>query len=641
MTEESRRLAAIMFADMAGYTSLSQRDEVLALKLVEESRKIIRPLLGRHGGREVKTMGDGLLVEFSSALEAVRCAFAIQQSLYDYNGGRSVESRLSLRIGIHVGDVVHAEGDVMGDAVNVASRIEPLAKPGGICLSRQAYDQVRNRFEFPLLSLGTRQLKGISQPLDIYGVSLPWERGGDAESGVLDAKRLAVLPLANYSEDPNDEYFADGMTEELISTISRIRGLRVIARTSAMQYKGQKKRISEIGNELRAGTLIEGSVRKSAGTVRISVQLIDAASEEHLWAEDYERKLENVFQIQRDIAAKVAKGLKVKLLPEEKKVIERTDTGNPDAFTLYLKGRYYWGERSQEGLQKAADYFQRAIDTDPSYARAYCGLADTYSIMAFHGFMPAREAEAKARSLAKRAIEIDETLAEAFTSLAFIGDDSFDWEEGEELYNKALALNPSYATAHFWYGLELLWRGRVEEALEHSRQAEELDPLSPAISLAYGQALTYSRRYDEAIRHLEEKVEADPEIAPLHYMLGIAYLYRGLYEKAEEQERIGIDRSGGGVRPKAVLAIALAKQGKMTEAHAILSEMTSTGAPSALLGMVNLELGDKEKGMAYVEKAFREKESGLAWLSVIPSFDALRPDPRFISILRAMRLYRG
>ena len=637
MSTAERRLAGIMFVDLAGFTSLSQRNEALAMRLVEECRGIVRPLFIKHEGREVKTIGDGFLVEFESALEAVRCAFVIQQTLHTLNSGRRSDERLALRIGIHVGDVIRSAGDVMGDAVNIASRIEPLAQPGGVSISRQVYDQVKNKFEFPFISMGSRQLKGLAGALEVFSVSFPWDKEEEGPPALLDPKRLAVLPLANISNDPNDEYFADGMTEELISTISRIRGLRVIARTSAMQYKGQTKRISEIGNELKAGTLIEGSVRKSSDMVRITVQLIDAASEEHLWSEDYERKLENIFQIQREIATKVAEGLRVKLLPEEESRIGRKDTVNPEAFTLYLKGRYYWNERTEEGMKKAAGYFQRAIDLDPLYARAYSGLSDAYSILAFQNYMPAQEAIPKAKALAEKAVEIDEGLAEAHTSLGFVTGEMFDWAGAESHYRRALELNPSYATAHFWYGIQLMWMGNDEAAIEHSKQAEELDPLSPAIAVALGQAFVYTRHYDEAIDHLERKAKEEPDATGIHFILGIAYFCKGMFEKAEEEERksIAVEETD---RRWALLGAALAKMGRVPEARGILGKLEGSGAPNVMLAMMNAELAESERALDYLEKAVAVREPGLGWISVIPSFDSLKPDPRFGRILRGMNL---
>jgi adenylate cyclase len=302
-----------MFTDMVGYTVLGQRNESLSLALVEEQRNLVRPILSQRGGREVKTMGDAFLVEFSNTLDAVRCAYDIQRAAREFNISRPPERTVHLRIGIHLGDVVESQGDILGDAVNVASRIESLAGDGGVRLTRQVYDQVQNKFELPLKSLGVTSLKNLNVPLEVFKMTMPWEEGGLSSTQV-DRKRIAVLPLANISPDPTDAYFADGMTEELISTMSRISGLKVIARTSVAGYKGSPKKISEIGKELEVGTVLEGSVRKVGDRLRISVQLIDSQTSEHLWAENYDRQLKDVFAIQSDISKTVAEALTVQLL---------------------------------------------------------------------------------------------------------------------------------------------------------------------------------------------------------------------------------------------------------------------------------------------------------------------------------------
>ncbi len=287
MSQGERKLAAIMFTDMTGYTVLGQRNESLSLALLEEQRKLIRPILTRHNGREVKTIGDAFLVEFPSGLDGVRCAYDIQRAVREFNISLRQENRVHLRVGIHLGDVVEYQGDISGDAVNVASRIESLADDGGVCLTRQVYDQVNNKFELRLESLGLQQLKNVNVPIEIFKMIMPWTTTGYSETAtkVFDKRRIAVLPFANISPDPENEYFADGMTEELISTMSRIGGLKVIARTSVMGYKGGQKKIAEIAKELEVGSVLEGSVRKAGDKLRITVQLIDSASSDHVWAE--------------------------------------------------------------------------------------------------------------------------------------------------------------------------------------------------------------------------------------------------------------------------------------------------------------------------------------------------------------------
>jgi adenylate cyclase len=629
-----------MFTDMVGYTSLGQRDEALSLALVEEQRNVVRPVVARHSGREVKTMGDAFLVEFPNVLDAVRCAYDIQRASREFNISMPEDRRIRLRIGVHLGDVVMSDGDISGDAVNIASRVEPLSEDGGVCITGEVYNQVKNKVELRMQSLGAKALKNVASPVEVFKVVMPWEGEGAAKEGGLDTRRIAILPFVSLSPDPNDEYFADGLTEELIDRVCQVRDLAVIARTSVMNYKGAKKSASQIGKELRAGALVEGSVRKSSNKIRVTAQLIKADTEEHLWSSKYDRDMADVFAVQSDIAENVAQALKIQLLPSERKAVERKPTENTEAFALYLKGRYYWNERTAESQKKAAAYFQKAIELDPDFARAYSGLADTYSILGFLHSIPSVEASARAREFISKALEIDDSLAEAYASLGFIGDDEFSVRGSEGYFKKSIELNPSYATARFWYGILLQWMWRFDEAIEQAKRAEELDPLSKSISIALGQTLTYARRYDEAIALLEEKTRADPDLSATHFILGIAYLFSGRYEKAEEEERKAIALQESPQRPTAVLGACLARMGRESEARAILAQLKDKAAKQ-LLAVISLELGEREQALAYVKEGFEEKESGLGWISVIPSFDALRSDHRFTDMLRAMGLPSG
>lgn len=372
--ESDRRLAAIMFTDIVGYTRSTQANEALTLELLEEHRKLVRPFFPPHGGTEIKTIGDAFLVEFRSALEAVLCAVDIQRKLAGRNSGVQEQRQVQLRIGIHVGDVVHGAGDVYGDAVNIASRIEPLAEPGGICISQQVYDNIRNKTELGFKAMGPVRLKNVEFPLGVYKVVLPGSESG-MNKVQAPRERLAVLPFVNISPDPNDEYFADGLTEELITRLSGVDGLKVIARTSVMNYKKKDMKVSEIGNELNVGSIVEGSVRKAGNKIRVTVQLIDAKTEEHLWASNYDKDLDDVFAIQSDIASRVASSVSSGAFFE----VQGSDTKSIEAYTSFIKAVQNYHAASEGNLRQAKVMFEEAIALDPHFARAYAGLSQTWA----------------------------------------------------------------------------------------------------------------------------------------------------------------------------------------------------------------------------------------------------------------------
>ncbi len=345
-----------MFTDMVGYTALGQRNESLSLALADEQRKLIRPILARHSGREVKVIGDAFFVEFSSALDAIRCAYDVQRATREFNFSLPEERRIHLRVGIHLGDVVESAGDVSGDAVNVASRIEALAEDGGVCFTRQVYDHVQNKFELSSTNLGYKPLKNVSTPIEVYKMVMPWAEKQVITVQRADSRRIAVLPFTNISPDPNDEYLADGMTEEMITKLSEVSDLKVIARTSIMNYKGKEKGVSQIGKELAVGSIVEGSVRKAGNKIRVTVQLIDAGSEEHLWASNYDRQLDDIFVIQDEVATKVAASLKAGVFSKTL----RKDTDNIGAYTFYLKAMQLLPESTQPRIRESISLLEQA-----------------------------------------------------------------------------------------------------------------------------------------------------------------------------------------------------------------------------------------------------------------------------------------
>jgi adenylate cyclase len=458
---EQRRLAAIMFTDMVGYSALAQRNEVLALALLHEQQRLLRATFAPHGGREIKTTGDGFLVEFTSALEAVRCAIQIQRALVEYNASAAPQRGIEVRIGLHLGDVVCRNGDVYGDGVNIAARIEPLAEAGGICISRPVYDQIQNKIDMPLVLLGKPQLKNIAVPVEVYKVALPWQPEASSKPLPLHSDRLkartplavgllvtiavlggvgwwlygpraapsklaipqqshpptpqahgeertsiAVLPFVNMSPDNADEYLSDGMTEEIITALSKVNGLRVAARTSSFAFKGKNEDIEKIGAQLRVGTVLEGSVSKAGNRLRITTQLINVADGYHLWSEDYDREMQDIFAIRSDVAQRVAEALKGQLGVGEQRRIKTNPTENVEAYQLHLKGRFLASKYGKYSLSKGLDYFRQAVALDPNYALAYNDIA-YYSVVATDWLLPPRVALPHAREAAQKALEID------------------------------------------------------------------------------------------------------------------------------------------------------------------------------------------------------------------------------------------
>jgi len=639
MSGEQRRLAAVMFTDIVGYSSLTQKNERLALELLEEHRKLVRPIVARHNGREIKTMGDAFLIEFGSALEATQCAIDLQKTLHDHNQQSTVERRVHLRIGIHLGDVLQRQSDVLGDAVNIASRIEPLAEADGICISEQVFDQIRNKIDCPIENLGLLQLKNIDYPIDVHKIL--WEKDETA-SVSLDRKRIAVLPFLNISPDPNDACFADGLTEELIARLSTISGLKVIARTSIMRFRGTTKSVGEIGKELKSGTVLEGSVRKAANRLRVTAQLIDTTTEEHLWVQNYDRQLEDVFAIQTEVAQNVSDNLQMQLLSEERQHIEKKPTGDISAYTFYLKGRYYWNERSREALEKAIKYFGEAIRRDPGFALAYAGLADSYIVLVDHEHLPPSEGYPKAKQAAKKALELDETLAEAHTSLGTILSREWDWRGAEEEYAKALRSNPNYATAHHWYSIHLLWFGRLDEAIRELKIAEELDPLSPMIR-SYG-ALVYlaARQYDSAMKEIDTALELDPNFLPAHDNRIDVYLAKSMYKEALAEAELVLPH----LQPlttalKAEVGSYYVRMGRIEEAKRLLRECEDASAHERAedvgphyLAAIHYKLGNKDRAFEWLEKAFEARTITPFQVKLSPYFDEMTSDPRFDELLK-------
>ncbi len=643
MSQGQRRLAAIMFTDMVGYTALGQRNESLSLALVEEQRRIVRPILARHYGKEVKTIGDAFLVVFSSAADAVRCAYDIQRAVREFNLAQDAEKRIHLRIGVHVGEVVESMGDISGDAVNVASRIEPLAEDGGVCLTRQVYDQVKNKVDIPLTSLGSKLLKNVLEPMEVYRMDMPWGQREEGK-GELSMRRVAILPFASLSPDPSDEYFADGLTEELIDRLCQVKGLEVIARTSAMSYKKKDAKAAQIGRELRAGGLVEGSVRKAGNKIRVTAQLIDANTEGHLWSSRYDRDLEDIFSVQTEIAEQVVGALQVQLLPGEKVAMKQKRTENMEAYTLYLKGRQLWNLRTKESVDEALQCFERASEVDQNFALAYVGIADCYLVMENFGSVPSEELAPKANQAVIQALKLDENLAEAHASYGIaLASYEWKWQEAEQEFRRAIELKPSYATAHHWYARSLLrYMRRIEEDGIESDRALELDPLAPMMSLNKSQWLYWQERWVEGLEWCHSVLQRHPGFVSARGSEAYGLLMLGRYEECFRATEEWLPKTGlTENRRKLVWVLINGRAGRETEARRLLGEVVSASDPSippSDFVYPHLAVGEADKMFEALELALRRRDSGLPWVLSDPLTKAYWSDPRFVQIKRKVGL---
>lgn len=634
-----------MFTDVAGYTAMSSRDEETALGLLKKYRQTLESVFPSYSGRVVKTMGDGFLVEFVSAVEAVDCAVEAQDRIGRLNSTLKQEEKILVRIGVHVGDIVHEGEDVLGDAVNVASRVEPLAEPGGVCVTRQVVDQVEGKVKWHIVSMGQRQLKNVPHPVEVFRVEGRGERVGLQPTSEPDRRRVAILPFANLSPDPNDRYFADGMTEELISTVSKIGGLSVISRASAMKYRDTALPIGQVGQQLGVGAILEGSVRKAGNRVRIAAQLIEVDTDSYVWSQSYDRDVVDVFGVQGEIAQQVAEGLKVQLLRKDREKLEARPTEDPVAYNLYLKGRYYWNERSEEGTRKALRYFEEASKADHRFAKAYTGIADCYLILSDYGWMPPAEGGALAKENVMKALEVDESLAEAHASLGLVlMNHDWDFDGSERELRTAMELNPSYVPAYHWYGVMLNFQRRYEEARQMILRALQLDPFSMVVRQSLGVTLLCLGRYEEALGKFDELDKENPNLPSVHYWMSKAHLGLGAYPQAlaESEEEVRADNKSEG--SKLDMAYVMSEAGLKTEAGRILDEVLvkkDVYYSPCSVGAAMLSLGRDEDGKVWMRKALESRDSSLLYFRSLPTYSKYSKSPWWEEIEQQMKLAGG
>jgi adenylate cyclase len=578
----SRKLAAILAADVVGYSRLMGEDEAGTLAVLRAHREeLIEPKIAEHEGRVVKLMGDGLLAEFPSAVEAVQCAVEIQHTMGARNAEVPEDRRIVFRIGINIGDVIVEGEDIYGDGVNIAARLEGLADPGGICVARNVFNQVKGKLDLSFEHLGEREVKNIAEPVTVYRVALddkamalvtpvvqdaakpkrwrwaaviavvavviavvgavvwwqPWTRetGRMLIERTFDLPVIAVLPFDNMSGDPDQNYFSDGITEDLITDLSRISGLFVIARNTMFTYKGTAVNVQEVGNELGVQYVLEGSVRKVGNRVRVNAQLIDVANGHHLWAERFDREMTDVFALQDEITQKIVSALAVTLTPDEQQQLSQAAKANPEAYDMLLRGLEKYRRFTRETNVEAREYFERAVAIHPDFARAHADIALTHVDDAFQGWTESRERSSQlALEMAQHALTLDDNSRIGRFALASAYLNMKRYEDALAENARVLDLDPNYAEGHAERGLILNHVGRPAEGLEAIRTAMRLDPRHPFFYVwILGQAHFLLRQTEEAIAQFEKTIESNPDFVVGHLMLASAYAHEGRIEDAE------------------------------------------------------------------------------------------------------------
>jgi serine/threonine-protein kinase len=635
---QTRQLAAIMFTDIVGYTALMGDDEQKAFEILNKNRRLQKPLIEKYGGRCIKELGDGVLASFNTVSDAVNAAIQIQKSC-------NLTKDFLLRIGIHHGEIVFEENDIFGDAVNIASRLQALAPIGGIWVSESVHNNVANKKEINTKFVRAETLKNVKEPVRIYEVTTH-DNQTELMSPTLDKiqaktpvdKSIAVLPFVNMSNDPEQEYFSDGITEEIINVLAQIKELKVVGRTSSFSFKGKNQDLRIIGEQLSVKLILEGSVRKVGNKLRITVQLIDVEDGYHLWSERYDRQMEDIFDIQDEISLAILKELKVKLFSNEKEKVLKRHTENTEAYQLYLQGRFHYNQwAGLSGYKIAIEYYNKAIEKEPNYALAYAGLASCYLNLWFFSHLPPEQSVPHMKDTTHRSLALDNNIAESHVSLARMKCwYEWDFAKAEEEYRKAIELNPNHAEAHEQYGMMLAHLSRKSEALAEAELALTLDPFSLMINWGVGWINWIVGNYDRGIIQGKRLIEFEPNFFGGHLILGNNLLTIGKYEEAIVELKIAVSQNYGSFT-LVYMGLVYGIMGEQNKAKEILNELLEMRKVQPVgsyeLGLAYASVGENDIAIDNLEEAFEKHEGSMVFLKAFAQLI-----PTFISDLRLINL---
>ena len=643
MANATRQLAAIMFTDMVGFTTLMQQNEVLAVEKMEKFRNCFEESISRHEGKILQYYGDGVLSMFNSALRAVRSAVEIQTMYLQH-------PRIDARIGIHVGEIMIDDVGAYGDGINIASRMESLAVPGSIFISEKLFDEIKNQQDIVTKPLGYFELKNVNQPMQVYaiantGVVVPSR--DDVKGKVKQTlNSLAVLPFVSLSADPENEYFCDGLSEELINVLAGIEGIQVTSRTSAFAFKGKNEDVREIAGRLNVQKIIEGSVRKAGNKVRITVQLINAADGYHIWSESYDRRLEDIFDVQDDIARTIANKLRANLSASEHELqLVKAPTENIDAYKKYLQGIHYWNRQTMDDIMKALQCFHESVALEPGFINPYFNIVYITAFFPPFGLMSVDEARRICTQAAVKAMEIDSANARSLLA-AGINAFYFEWdmEKAELCINKAVELNPNLSEAHFilgWYRLVMQQTDKMDQPLQ---LAYRLDPMGGETVPGMGEANFYACRLDLADEYCNEAIRNNPDSMYANVIKALVVGCKGDWNEAlailEPLHQAGPDFH----LLTAFVGYALAKAGRPVRAQGFISRFIEMqkkeGSPplSPLIALLYIALGDKEKFYTYYEEGMRAKMLTCLYFYNSPLLTDVNGEERIMKLRREFNL---
>ncbi len=664
-----------MFTDMVGYSALANRNEREALALLDEHNALLRPVFAAHAGVEINTTGDGFHVEFTSALDAVRCAIDIQKILFERNRA-DAGTPIRIRIGTHLGDVETRDGNLYGDVVNIAARLEPLAEPGGICISEQVYASVSRMVECEFSRVDAALLKNIDGRVNVYRAVLSWSSEPETLVGrtsrALRGKRfrrmvvwpllglvlvgvaatlvhlstpktaegsarqtIAVLPFQRIgSAAAGEEYLGVGLADALITKLSNVHQIIVRPTNAVLKYDRPAQDALTAAREQKVDAVLSGTIQRAGEKIRIAVQLVKTADGVPMWARTFDEKFSGIFEVQDAISEEVAHSLVERLPRSEQRSLAHRYTDNVEAYDLYLRGRYQWTRFNEEGLNRALDYFNRAIEKDPGYALAYAGLSNVFNVRAALGFARPVDVWAQTRAAADKAVTIDDTLAEAHSAL---GAErlllAFDWPGAKREIDRALDLNPNLPVVYSLQAYYLQTQGRIDDSIAVIRRGLAIDPLLSLTNIDLSSALYAAGRYDEAIAVWNKVIDIDP-MANEGFIISAQALERqGKYQAAIDEATRTITVTGRTPFALPPLGYALAAAGRRDEALKIATELEGMWKrhyfPPTLLALLYTGLGDRDRAFAWLDTAYEQRDGQLIFLGVEPQFRPLREDPRW------------